>query len=269
MARGPSSKEPQEDREVRRREILEQLDGDQAGSPQGRATSVLQALKKVAERCDMASTVKEVLEVTPRGEGVGPGGLVCPDRGGPSLLHHFCSPGGGSPKESGEKTPPAGGSPKTSPRSGSPSVEEITQMMDALRMDKRHLLQRLEASQHENMLMGEARCSVGRMTHRSASHVNALWPTAESKVKSLQSELEEAQEESNGLAQRVCLLTLTSLSPSQPPYPPHSLEPPSLCCPSAEGLGQTRPHGQSRCYSPWPSHAGPVHSVGPRDLCVL
>ena len=129
--------------------------------------------------------------------------------GGPSLLHHFCSPGGGSPKESGEKTPPAGGSPKTSPRSGSPSVEEITQMMDALRMDKRHLLQRLEASQHENMLMGEACCSGGRMTHRSASHVNALWPTAESKVKSLQSELEEAQEESNGLAQRVCLLTLT------------------------------------------------------------
>ena len=86
MARGPSSKEPREDREVRRREILEQLDGDQAGSPEGRATSVLQALKKVAERCDMASTVKEVLEVTPRGEGVGPGGLGCPDRGN----HHCC-----------------------------------------------------------------------------------------------------------------------------------------------------------------------------------
>lgn len=72
-ARGPSTEETKVDRAGQQKKILEQLDGEQAGSPQVRATRVLQALKKVAERCDMASTVKEVLEVTPRGEG-GEGG---------------------------------------------------------------------------------------------------------------------------------------------------------------------------------------------------
>lgn len=151
-ARGPSSQEARVDREGRQKEILEQLDGDQADSPQGRATSVLQALKKVAERCDMASTVKEVLEVTPRG--------------------------GGAVKESEEKAPPSGGLVKKASPSEGTSVDELTQMMDALRLDKRDLMRKLEASQRERMLM-------------------------ESKVNSLQAELEEAQEESSGLAQRL------------------------------------------------------------------
>lgn len=143
------------------KKILEQLDGDQAGSPQVRATSVLQALKKVAERCDMASTVKEVLEVTPRGEG-GKGGWVWPPARWTGMAQSLaecvtvlCSshcPGAGSPKEA----PAADGSPKAPPRSGSTNVEEVTQMMDALRLDKRDLMRRLEVAQREKMLMGES-----------------------------------------------------------------------------------------------------------------
>ena len=68
-ARGPSQQdEAKVERERKQKRIFEQLDGEEAGSPQARVTSVLQALKRVAERCDVASTVKEVLEVKPRGE---------------------------------------------------------------------------------------------------------------------------------------------------------------------------------------------------------
>ncbi len=146
------------DREGRQKEILEQLDGDQADSPQGRATSVLQALKKVAERCDMASTVKEVLEVTPRGE---EGTCVTWWTGSVHLTGHChllcCSflSGGGAVKESEEKAPPSGGLVKKASPSEGTSVDELTQMMDALRLDKRDLMRKLEASQRERMLMGE------------------------------------------------------------------------------------------------------------------
>ena len=89
-ARGPIAEEAKVDRASQQKKILKQLDGDQAGSPQVRATSVLQALKKVAERCDMASTVKEVLEVTPRGEG-GKGGGCGHRPGGLGWPNHWPS----------------------------------------------------------------------------------------------------------------------------------------------------------------------------------
>ena len=63
--------------------------------------------------------------------------------------------GGGAVKESGEKAPSSGGLVKTPSRSEGTSVDELTQMMDALRVDKRDLMRKLEASQRERMLMGE------------------------------------------------------------------------------------------------------------------
>lgn len=76
--------------------------------------------------------------------------------------HLVCSshcPGTGSPK-SGEKAVATEGSPEAPPRSGSTNVEELTQMMDALRLDKRDLMRRLETAQREKMIMGESLAAV-------------------------------------------------------------------------------------------------------------